>query len=105
RRLHQLTFDIGGITDDGSSAGASMCYSRPARWNLRAVVVWTTYSCTQSSSHLRHPHGGVSVLEERDKVLDLRLIADRRPVIVGISAIQAGKPYMVPLSHGTTVWV
>ena len=47
----------------------------------------------------------VRVLEKRDTVLDLRLIADCRHVIVGISAIQARKPYMVPLSNGTTVWV
>ena len=47
----------------------------------------------------------VRVLEKRDTVLDLRLIADGRPVIVGISAIQAGTPYMVPLTIGTTVSV
>ena len=47
----------------------------------------------------------VKVLEERDEVLDLPLIADAGPVIVGISGIQPRKPYMVPLSNGTTVWV
>jgi hypothetical protein len=48
----------------------------------------------------------IAVVEDnRDTVLDLPLVRHTHSRIVGISAIQPLKLYMVPLSNGTTVWV
>jgi len=48
----------------------------------------------------------VDVLNEKDEILGLRKIAHRQePVLLGINAIAAMKPYIVHLSQGSSVWV